>query len=113
MKIAIVGSGNIGAGACATVRSKHGHAITFAARDPADAELSTLAKGLGAKTATVAEGIRDAEVVVLAMPYGALDQVLEVAGDMAGKIVIDCTNAVERGPQGMSLKFGHTTSSAE
>lgn len=31
-------------------------------------------------------------------------------GPLSGKVVIDCTNAVERG---MTLKYGHTTSSVE
>jgi predicted dinucleotide-binding enzyme len=112
MKITIVGSGHIGAG-LARPWSKKGHAVTFAAREPGDPELATLAQGLGAKTATVNEGARQAEVVVLAMPYGALEDVLQATGDLAGKVVIDCTNAVERGPGGMGLKYGHTTSSAE
>jgi NADPH-dependent F420 reductase len=112
MKIAIVGSGHIGAG-LARPWSKKGHSVTFAAREPGDAELVALAKEVGAKTASVGDGARGADVVVLAMPYGALNDVLEAAGDLAGKVVIDCTNAVERGPGGMGLKYGHTTSAAE
>jgi NADPH-dependent F420 reductase len=112
MKIAIVGSGHIGAG-LARPWSKKGHSVTFAAREPGDAELVALAKEVGAKTASVSDGARGADVVVLAMPYGALDDVLKAAGDLAGKVVIDCTNAVERGPGGMALKYGHTTSAAE
>lgn len=111
MKIAIVGSGNIGAG-LARPWAK-GHEVTFAARDPNDAELGALAKEIGAKVATIADAVRAAEVVTLAMPYGALADVVAAGGDWKGKIVIDCTNAVERGPAGMSLKYGHTTSSAE
>jgi predicted dinucleotide-binding enzyme len=40
----------------------------------------------------------------------ALDAVLGDIGAAKGKLVVDCTNAVERG---MQLKYGHTTSSAE
>ncbi len=53
---------------------------------------------------------RDATVVVLAVPYGALDSVLAEVGSLTGKVVVDCTNVVERG---MTLKYGHTTSAAE
>jgi NADPH-dependent F420 reductase len=112
MKIAIVGSGHIGAG-LARPWTKKGHSVTFAAREPNDAELAALAKEVGAKTASVSDAARGADVVVLAMPYGALDDVLEAAGDLAGKVVVDCTNAVELGPGGMGLKYGHTTSAAE
>ncbi len=111
MKIAIVGSGNIGAGLARPWAKAH--EVTFGARDPKDAELLETSKAIGAKVATIADAVRGAEVVALAMPYGALADVITAGGDWKGKIVIDCTNAVERGAQGMSLKYGHTTSSAE
>src|SRR4051812_20470006 len=98
MKIAIIGSGHIGGGLAAPGK-KHGHDVTFGAREPS-----------GDTEAPIADAVRDARVVVLAMPYGALDDVLAAAGDLAGKVVIDCTNAVE---PGMTLKYGHTTSAAE
>jgi predicted dinucleotide-binding enzyme len=111
MKISIIGSGHIGAGlARAWVKKSQ---IVFGARHPSDEKLAALCKELGASAASVKESVQGAEVVVLAMPFAALDGVLQEAGDLTGKIVIDCTNAVERGPQGMSLKFGHTTSAAE
>jgi NADPH-dependent F420 reductase len=111
MKIAIIGSGNIGAGLARPWGKAH--EVTFGARKPDDAELGATAKSLGVAVATIADAIRGAEVVALAMPYGALADVVAAGGDWKGKIVIDCTNAVERGPDGMGLKYGHTTSAAE
>lgn len=112
MNIAIIGSGNIGGGLARAWRRK-GHAIIFGARDPSDVELAALCHEIGATTATIGDSARAAEVVVLAMPFGALDNVVAAAGDLAGKTVIDCTNAVERGASGMTLVYGHTTSSGE
>lgn len=109
MNIAIIGSGHIGAGLAKPWASK-GHRVVFGARDPKDAELAQLCDAIGATAASVSDAARGAEVVVLAMPYGALDEVLAAVGDLAGKLVIDCTNAVA---PGMTLKYGHTTSSAE
>lgn len=109
MKIAIIGSGKIGSG-LARAWAAAGHAVVFGARNPGEAELVTLCRTLGASASGLAEAARDAEVVVLAMPYAALDQVLGAVGPLDGKIVIDCTNAV--GPR-MTLKYGHTTSAAE
>lgn len=109
MKIAIIGSGHIGAGLARAWR-RAGRDVTFGARDVGDAELVTLCEQIGARAQTVADAAKGADVVVLAMPYAALDGVLQATGDLAGKIVIDCTNAVGRG---MVLQFGHTTSSAE
>ena len=48
---------------------------------------------------------------MLAMPFKAIDDVVAAAGDLAGKVVIDCTNGVAPGMQG--LVYGHTTSAAE
>lgn len=109
MNIAIIGSGHIGAG-LARAWAKKSHSVVFGARIVDDPELVTLCESIRARATTIAEAPRDAEVVVLAMPFGALDEVLAATGDLAGKVVIDCTNAVERG---VGLKYGHTTSAAE
>ena len=93
MKIAIIGSGHIGGGLGKAWTSK-GHSVSFAGREPG----------------SVKSSVANAEVVVLAMPYPAMDSVLAEAGDCAGKLVIDCTNAVA---PGFTLQFGHTTSAAE
>ena len=107
MQIAIIGSGRIGAGLGRAWARKH--AVTFGARDPADDALKQLCSSIGARAATVGDAIAGAEVVALAVPFGALDEVTR-AGNFAQKIVIDCTNAV--GPD-RNLMFGHTTSAAE
>jgi 8-hydroxy-5-deazaflavin:NADPH oxidoreductase len=109
MKINIIGSGHIGGG-LARAWALAGHSLTFGARDPNEPELRALCDELGARAASIAEGAVDADVVVLAVPYMALDDVLVQTGPLAGQIVIDCTNAVQAG---MTLKYGHTTSSAE
>ena len=109
MKICIVGSGHIGGGLARAWRA-HGHEVVFGARPPADPELAKLCAEIGATAEPTARAAPAAEVIVLAMPYGALDAVLGDIGAAKGKLVVDCTNAVERG---MQLKYGHTTSSAE
>jgi predicted dinucleotide-binding enzyme len=108
MNIAIIGSGNIGEGLARAWR-KAGHVVVFGARNPADAELVALCGEIGARAATVEDSVRDAEVVVLAMPYAALEDVLAKVGDLAGKTVIDSTNAVVRGATGISIDTGHTS----
>lgn len=112
MKIAIIGSGNIGGGLARAWR-RAGHDVTFGARDPRDAELTALCSEIGARAVSVGESVQGADVVTLAMPWGALASVVEAVGDLAGVTVIDCTNAVKRGTDGMTLEFGHTTSSGE
>jgi 8-hydroxy-5-deazaflavin:NADPH oxidoreductase len=109
MKISVIGNGHIGAGlARAWVRA--GHTVVFGSRTPQKSELLALCSCIGATARIVADAAVDADVVVLAVPYPALDDALLAMGDLDGKIVVDCTNAAERG---MVLKYGHTTSAAE
>src|SRR5207248_6055299 len=110
MRIALSGSGNIGAG-LGRVWAKHGHTIVYGARDTADPELTALCTEIGAKSASVADAAREADVVVMGVPWAALDDVLGAVGDLAGKVVIDCMNAVER--PAVVLHFGRTTSWSE
>lgn len=112
MKIAVIGSGHIGGG-LARRWSARGHAVAFGARAPQDAELQALCGEIGASAGSIVTAVRDADVVVLAVPNAALADVLAAAGPLTGKVVIDCTNAVTRGPAGMALTVGYTTSAAE
>ena len=108
MKIAIIGSGNIGGGLARAWRRKE-HEVTFGAHNLGDPELIALCAEIGAKALGVRAAVSGAEVVVLAMPAKATDEVIDAA-DFAGRVVIDCTNTL--GP-GMQLVYGHTTSAAE
>ena len=110
MKIALIASGHIGAG-LGRAWVKHGHTIVYGARDTSDADLTALCKEIGASAASVPDAARDADVVVMGVPWAALDDVLGALGDLSGKVVIDCMNAVER--PAVVLHFGRTTSWSE
>ena len=91
MKIAIIGAGNVG-GAVARGVTKAGHAVIVTAADPAQAQ--SVAQQVGGTAAGgVAEAARGADVIVLAVPYGAVADVAGRLGDAAaGKVVVDATN---------------------
>ena len=95
MKIGIVGSGNVG-GALAKSAVRAGHSVTLSAKDPSHAEAK--AKDAGARAAaSPSEAVRDADIVILAVPSAALDEVADQLGDaLAGKVVIDVTNRIKR-----------------
>jgi predicted dinucleotide-binding enzyme len=65
---------------------------------------------LGAQAVSVAGAADGAEAVVFAIPAGAVVEVARTLGDLRGKIVVDCTNAIGKG---FMLTVGHTTSSSE
>jgi len=102
MRIGIIGAGNIG-GNIARRLALAGHEVTISfARD--QAKLAALAAESGA---TVGDPSRAAtvEVVVVAVPWGVIDQALAAAGPLAGKVVVDTTN--QFGPGG-AIDLGHT-----
>ena len=92
MKIAIIGNGNVGSG-LANVLSKTQHQVgTFGRADD------------------VANAVNEADIVILATPYGAAAELAEQA-DFTGKIVIDVSNPVTE--DFSALQLGTTTSAAE
>jgi predicted dinucleotide-binding enzyme len=108
MKIAVIGMGSVG-GTLGRRWGEVGHAVTFGVRKPNDPKV---AAGAGeARLSTVAGAAADAEVVVLAVPWEALKDAIASAGDLAGKVLLDCTNPLSPGLSG--LEVGHTTSGAE
>jgi predicted dinucleotide-binding enzyme len=97
MKIGIVGAGNIG-GNCATQLAKGGHEVRLSfARDPGKLEALAAEIGDGASVGTPAEAAEFGEVVVLSVPWDAIDEALDQAGSLEGKIVIDTTNQYGKG----------------
>jgi hypothetical protein len=110
MKVAIIGTGNVGTALGSTL-VKAGHDVTFAARDVARAK--ALAEGLGASAAeTPLEAASRADVIVLAVPFAAER---DVAGQIApatdGKVVIDTANPLK--PDYSGLATGPDASGAE
>jgi predicted dinucleotide-binding enzyme len=108
MQLGIIGAGNVG-NALAAGWIRAGHSVTFGIRNP-----NTPPAGpTGATYASVAEAARVADVVVLATPWDAVPDSLAAAGGLAGKVVIDCTNPLRMGTDGLELDIGHTTSGGE
>lgn len=99
MRIGIIGRGRVGS-ALQSGWARAGHDVRTAGRD-ADP---------GAGTGAIADW---AEVLVLAVPFAALDAVVADLGPVAGKLIIDCTNPVAMGADGLTLSLGHTTSGGE
>lgn len=111
MKIAIIGTGNVGR-ALGTSWAKKGHQVIFGSRDPHSEKVGQVVTvaGPSAGAATIAEAGAVAEVIVLAVPWNTMQSVIEALGEVAGKIIVDATNPI--GP-GFQLALGTTTSGAE
>ena len=91
MRIAVIGKGNVGA-ALAPNFAAAGHDVVYGVRDPADPKY---AGGDNIPLRNVPDALADAEAILLAIHWGAVDAFLAEAGDLSGKILIDCTNAYD------------------
>lgn len=112
MRIGIIGAGNVG-GNLGKVWAGKGHEVMFGVRDPQSPKVRALVSGLGepARAGSVKEAAAFGEVVALTTPWPATQEAIQAAGDLAGKILMDCTNPVKPDLTGLSL--GQTTSAAE
>ncbi|HYC49973.1 MAG TPA: NAD(P)-binding domain-containing protein [Gemmatimonadaceae bacterium] len=94
MKIGIIGDGNVGS-ALQRGLTKAGHE----------------ARAVGNDAVLVRKTAQESELVIIAVPFGAIDEVVRTAGAaLNGKTVVDVTNALN---PDMTMAVGHTTSGAE
>ncbi|WP_350349042.1 NAD(P)-binding domain-containing protein [Agromyces sp. G08B096] len=100
LKIAILGTGNV-AQALGAKWAAHGHEITIGGRSIEKARAAAAAIGCGVAPSLVAPAVEGADVVLLAVPWAAVDDVLAQAGAptgaLASQTIIDPTNPVAHG----------------
>lgn len=105
MKIAIIGTGNVGS-ALATIWSKSGHQINLGVRDINNFKGKELLSNPNTRVFAVKEAVNNSEIILLSTPATVTVEVVKSLGDTTGKIIIDAMNIVMgRGPQG----YKHTT----
>jgi len=104
MKIAIIGAGNVGR---ALGGGWRGHDVTYGVRSPDDPKHADLESPVTTNEAAVVAS----DVVALCTPWQGTEQAVKACGDLAGKVLIDCTNPLT--PDFSALEVGHTTSGAE
>jgi predicted dinucleotide-binding enzyme len=96
-RIAIIGTGNVGS-ALGPEFAALGHTIVYGSRTPNEQDVKDLVArtGRGATAATQPEAVRGADIVVLAVPGNLAVDITKSLGDLAGKIILDPTNVVDR-----------------
>jgi predicted dinucleotide-binding enzyme len=111
MKVGILGSGLMGA-KLGTLFARVGHEVVFSyARN--GQKLKTLAREAGdkARAGTPAEAAQGADVVLLAVHWLRVDDVLQQAGDLSGKTLLTC--CLPMNEDNTALVVAHTSSGAE
>ena len=112
MKIAIVGTGGVGA-ALGPKWGSAGHTVAYGSRAPDSEKVRqlTAVSGFGAAATTPREAIAGADAIVFAVPWPAARETLALLGDLEGRVLIDCTNPLLADLSG--IECGHLTSAAE
>jgi len=111
--IAIIGTGQVAA-ALGPEFAALGHEITYGSRNPSRDEVRALLErtGGGAGASQPADAVVDADIVVLAVPGMMVEDITKSLGDLSGKIIIDPTNPLQQGKDGL-FEMGVATSNAE
>ncbi len=109
MNISVIGMGNVGS-VLGRRFAEAGHQVTFCVRDPENTKKRAEAEKARASIGSVGDASR-ADAVLLAVPWRVIPEVLKAAGDLSGKILLDCTNPVT--PEFTHLTVGRHTSAAE
>lgn len=98
MNIAFIGYGNVGA-PLADHLQRAGHNVVLAAEQPlSENAKKALERNPALGTASPREAVKSADIAFLATPFQANEAALSaVASELAGKILVDCTNPVGPG----------------
>jgi predicted dinucleotide-binding enzyme len=111
MRIGILGSGLMG-GKLGTLFARAGHEVVFSyARSEQKLKRLARAAGKRARAGTPADAARESDVVLLAVHWSRVDDVLKQAGDVKGKIVVSCS--LPMNANDTALVVAHTSSGAE
>jgi predicted dinucleotide-binding enzyme len=111
MRVAILGSGLMG-GKLGTIFARAGHEVVFSyARSRAKLERLAPDTGGKARAGTPAEAVKEADAVLLAVHWSRLDDMLNQADDLSGKVIVTCLLPMDAGNTG--LVVAHTSSGAE
>lgn len=111
MRVGILGSGLMG-GKLGTLFARAGHDVVFSyARGKEKLnKLARDAKGRS-RAGTPREAAEGADALLLAVHWSRIDDVLEQAGDLAGKVLVTCSLPMNAG--NTELVIAHTSSGAE
>lgn len=97
LKIGLIGSGREG-GALGTLFAKQGHSVMFSSRHPEQLKGLVASAGPTAQAGTVEQAVAFADVVLLVVPYGAVEQIGREYGKAlaAKQLVMDVSNPIAR-----------------
>ena len=111
--IGVIGTGRVG-GALGPRFADLGYTVVYGSRDPRSDKVQQLVarSGDGASAASQREAAQQADIILLAVPWRAAEQVVKSLGDLDGKIIMDAVNPLQRADDGL-LEMGVDTSAGQ
>jgi 8-hydroxy-5-deazaflavin:NADPH oxidoreductase len=94
MSYAIIGSGAIGGALAKQFARSKTKAVMTNRRGPASLKDALQAFAPIVSAIEITDAL-DADVIILAIPFGAVGEVAKLRSDWSGKVVVDATNAIE------------------
>ncbi len=91
--ITVVGAGVVGTN-LATRLAEVGHTVRFAARNPDSDKVQAAQAATGLEVVGLGQAAEGADVIILAVPYGAVADTVAALGDVGDAILVDATNTV-------------------
>jgi 8-hydroxy-5-deazaflavin:NADPH oxidoreductase len=115
MRLAVIGAGNVGGTLGTAWAQKAGHEIFFGVRNPTSDQTQAVVRRVDgrARTGTPEQAAAFAQFIVLTTPWNAAEAAIRSMGDLNGKIILDATNPLAMGPDGLTLAISHSTSAGE
>jgi predicted dinucleotide-binding enzyme len=115
MKLGIIGAGSVGGTLGTAWAQKAGHDIFFGVTNPQSDKTQALLRTLGgkARAGNATEAAAFGDMIVLTTPWTAAEAAIRAMGNLTGKIILDATNPLTQGPDGIGLAIGHSTSAGE
>lgn len=105
MKIAIIGTGNVG-GALATNWAKAGHEIFLGTKSVSTFADTHLLKNPNTKLYNVSESARHADIILIAaVPQATKDIAEQIKECATEKVIIDAMNSIQTKPKGFLTSF--------
>ncbi len=89
----------------------HQYEVFLGSRNPINGQNIATSLNGTVKGGSLVDATRFSNIIILAVPYSAVKQVLQAAGNLDGKILVDITNPLTSDHSGLII--GHSTSAAE
>jgi NADPH-dependent F420 reductase len=102
LNIGIIGAGDVAA-TLGKSWARKGHKIMFGVRNTQSPKVTSLLKisNENLKISTVSDALSFADIIILAVPWSAVKEIISSSVDLTGKILVDPTNPLTSDMKGM------------